>query len=99
MRYRKEAHYNTEPVLDRVTDAPITDRQFPLRFLQQPGCFLGRLRYGHFHCRFMVAAFSWALFVSAFDGGLECFTGFFAVSEDACKPTASFARVTAAFAC
>jgi hypothetical protein len=35
----------------------------------------------------------------AFDGGLECFTrGFFAVPEDACKLTASFARVTAAFA-
>jgi hypothetical protein len=35
----------------------------------------------------------------AFDGGLECFTvGFFAFPEDACKLTAAFARVTAAFA-
>jgi hypothetical protein len=35
----------------------------------------------------------------AFDGGLECFTGeFFAAPEDACKLTASFTRVIAAFA-
>jgi hypothetical protein len=35
----------------------------------------------------------------AFDGGLERFMGgFFAVPEDACKLTAAFARVTAAFA-
>ena len=35
----------------------------------------------------------------AFDGGLERFTvGFFAFPEDACKLTASFARMTAAFA-
>jgi hypothetical protein len=34
----------------------------------------------------------------AFDGGLERFMGgFFAVPEDACKLTASFARMTAAF--
>jgi hypothetical protein len=40
-----------------------------------------------------------AFFVAAFDGGLEWFTGgFSAVPEDACKLTASFARVTAAFA-
>jgi hypothetical protein len=35
----------------------------------------------------------------AFDGGLERFTvRFFAFPDDACKLTASFARVTAAFA-
>jgi len=38
-------------------------------------------------------------FAVAFDVRLECFAGgFVAVPEDACKLTASFARVTAAFA-
>jgi len=36
---------------------------------------------------------------AAFDGGADCLArAFFAVLEDACKLTASFARVTAAFA-
>jgi len=49
---------------------------------------------------FLPAAESFRLaFDGSGNGGLACFTGgFFAVPEGACKLTASFARVTAAFA-
>jgi len=65
--------------------------------------FFAVIADGAFAAAFLPAVLSFRFRLAgsgvAFDGSLERFTGgFFAVPEDACKLTASFARATAAFA-